>query len=83
MTIKELREGKEYEICFKKIRSYRKGFVFTLNYSQIPRGKANALKIVMQDAIDAGLIESIALGYSLEGKEVSETYRKIGEAENE
>lgn len=77
MTVQELRNGKEYAICFEKIRSYRKGFEFTLKYSQIPTPKANALKIVMQDAKDQGLLESIATGWTLEGKLVEETFRKI------
>ena len=77
MTAQELRNHEEYAICFKKIKSYRKGFEFTLNYSQIPTPKANALKIVMSDAIEQGLIESIQIGLSLEGDWVSETFRKI------
>ena len=77
MTIQELRNHEEYAICFKKIEGYKKGFEFTLHYSQIPTPKANALKIVMQDAIDQGLIESISTGWSLEGQLTEETFRKI------
>lgn len=44
MTREELRNHEEYAICMNKIRSYKKGFEFTLNYSQIPTAKANALK---------------------------------------
>lgn len=66
MTVNELRNHKEYKICMDKIKSYKKGFEFTLNYSQIPTAKANALKIIMQDAIEQGLLESIAIGLSLE-----------------
>lgn len=77
MTIQEVRNHEEYAICFRKIKSYRKGFEFTLNYAHIPTPKANALKIVMRDAIDQGLIESIAIGLSLEGKQTDETFRRI------
>ncbi len=77
MTIAELRNDKEYELCMNKIKAYKKGFEFTLNYSQIPTAKANALKIIMQDAIEQGLLESIAIGLSLEGKFTDETFRKL------
>lgn len=77
MTIAELRNHKEYELCMNKIKAYKKGFELTLNYSQIPTAKANALKIVMRDAIEQGLLESIAIGLSLEGIQTDETFRKI------
>jgi maltodextrin utilization protein YvdJ len=79
MTTQELRNHEEYALAMKKIRSYRKGFEFTLNYSAIPRPQANALKIIMQDAIEMGLIESIAIGLALDGTQTDETYRKIKE----
>ena len=79
MTHEELRNHPEYAICMNKIRSYRKGFEFTLNYARIPTPQANALKIVMRDAIEMGLIESIAIGLSLEGKQTDETFRKVKE----
>lgn len=77
MTREELRNHEEYSICMKKIRGYRKGFEFTLNYAAIPRPQANALKIVMADAIEMGLIESIAIGVALDGTHTDETYRKL------
>ena len=77
MTTQELRNHPEYELCFKKIRAYKPGFEFTLNYAAIPTPRANALKIVMHDAIEQGLIESIATGWSLEGKITDETFRKL------
>ena len=77
MTIQELRNHEEYALAFKKIRAYKKGFEFTLNYAQIPTPQANALKIIMQDAIEQGLLESIAIGLSLEGKQTDETFRKL------
>ena len=79
MTREELRNHEEYAICMKKIRSYRKGFEFTLNYAAIPTPQANALKIVMADAIEMGLIESIAIGLALDGTQTDETYRKVKE----
>ena len=61
----------------RKIKGYKKGFEFTLNYSRIPAGKANALKIIMRDAVDQGLLEHVSDGWSLEGKIVEETYRRL------
>lgn len=77
MTVQELRNHEEYAICMRKIKAYKKGFEFTINYAQIPTGKANALKIVLHDAVDQGLLENIADGWSLDGKIEDETFRKI------
>lgn len=77
MTVSEFRAHKEYEVCMNKINAYKKGFKFTLNYAQIPKPKANALKIVIRDAIEEGLIEIVQTGLSLELEVVDETYRRI------
>lgn len=77
MTITELRNHKEYALCFEKIKAYPKGFEFTLRWTSIPTAKANALKIVMADAIEAGYLEPIASTLSLEGICTSDTYRKL------
>lgn len=77
MTIEEVRNHEEYAQAMEKIKRYPKGFEFTLKYSQIPRPQANALKIIMKDCIESGLVESIALGVSIEGKFVDETFRRI------
>lgn len=77
MTVAEVRNHKEYFQAMEKIRRYPKGFEFTLNYARIPTPQGNALKIVMKDAIQNGLLESIALGISIEGKFVDETFRRI------
>lgn len=79
MTTQELRNHPEYATAMNKIRSYRKGFEFTLNYSAIPTPQANALKVIMADAIEMGLIESIAMGFALDGTFTDETYRKVKE----
>ena len=77
MTIQEVRKHEEYALCFKKIKAYPKGFEFTLRWTQIPTPQANALKIVMADAIKEGYLESIAFELSLEGIETAQTYRKL------
>lgn len=77
MTIQELREGNEYALCMKKIHNYKKGFQFTLHYEHIPTPQANALKIIMQDAIEQGLIESIAIDLNLQLEQTAETFRKL------
>ena len=77
MTYDKIRNHPEYALCMKKINAYRKGFEFTLNYARIPTPQANALKIVMRDAVEQGLVESIAIGLSLEGTQTDETFRKL------
>lgn len=77
MTIQELRNGNEYTLCMKKIQGYKKGFRFTLHYEHIPTPQANALKIIMRDAIEQGLIESIAIDLNLNLEQTAETFRKL------
>ena len=77
MTIQEVRNHEEYAICFNKIKSYPTGFEFTLNYAKIPRPQGNALKIIMTDAVEQGLIESVSIGLAIDGTFTDETFRKI------
>ena len=77
MNRKEFRASEEYAKCINKIENYKKGFCFTINFSNIPTRKANALKVVLQDCCDMGLIESISIGLSLTGDFVDETYRRV------
>lgn len=77
MTIPEFRETKDYEQTMKKVQGYPQGFKFTLNYSSIPIGKANALKILMEDCINYNLIESISIELALDGTQTAETFQKI------
>ena len=77
MTKQELRETKDYKEAIEKIKAYRKGFEFTLDYASIPKAKGNALRIITKDCIDAGIIESIAIGVDLQGNFCDETYRRL------
>lgn len=77
MTKAEFRQSKEYREMMDKIKGYTKGFTFTLKYGEIPNAKGNALRIVTEDAIDKGILESIAIGLSLQGEPVEETYRRL------
>ena len=56
MTREELREHPEYEKCMRKIKGYRPGFRFVMDWTKIPRPKANALRVVLQDAMEAGYL---------------------------
>lgn len=67
MTREELRAHPEYAKCMEKIKGYRPGFRFTMNYQQMPRAKANAMAIILRDAVKAGYLECIATSYSMEG----------------
>ena len=74
MTINELRQDKNYTDAIEKIRNYSKGFRFTIDFSKIPKAKANALKIVLRDAEKMGLLESVSIGLNLNGDITDETY---------
>jgi len=77
MTIQEFRQSKDYVEAINKIKSYSKNFTFKLNYSQIPKEKANALRIMMQDCIDNGIVESVSIGLALTGEQTDETFKRL------
>lgn len=77
MTIPELRETNDYKRAMKKIQDYPHGFKFTLKYSKIHEGKANALKIIMEDCIKQNLLESVSIKLVLEGTQTAETFVRI------
>lgn len=77
MTVQELRKTKDYIEAINKVKNYPKGFMFNLNYSGIPKAKANALRIIMQDCINNGIVESVSIGISLTGEQIEETYKRL------
>lgn len=77
MTKSEFIQSKEYAEMMNKIRNYTKGFEFMLKYGDIPKAKGNALRIVTEDSIKEGILESIAIGLTLQGEPVEETYRRL------
>ena len=77
MTKAEVRETKDYAEAVEKIKGYPQGFTFTLNYSKIPKPKANALNIITDDCIKAGILESIEIGLDITGNIVEEKFRRL------
>lgn len=77
MTISELRETKNYTQAIKKVQNYPQDFKFTLKYSEIPEGKVNALKIIMEDCIKQNLLESVSIELALDGTQTAETFIRI------
>lgn len=71
--------------AINKIKSYPKGFEFTIKYSSLPtKAKENGMRYILKKASDMGLIENIATGLSLaditgESGRINneETYRRI------
>ena len=77
MTKKEFRESQEYKNVVDKIRRYNKGFRFTLEYCKIPESRLRALRVVMDDCVQQGLIESERIGVALDGTIVDETFKRL------
>lgn len=77
MTTQELRQTKDYKDAVDKIKKYHKNFKFTLNYSQIPKAKGNALRIITRDMIEEKILESISIGIDLQGNICDETFRRL------
>lgn len=77
MTTQELRQTKDYKDAVDKIKKYPKNFKFTLDYSQIPKDKGNALRIITRDMIKEKILESISIGLDLQGNICDETFQRL------
>lgn len=77
MNREEFRGLKEYKESVEKIKSYLKGFVFTIPYYKMTKVQQNAMNIIIHDCIKDRIIESISIGVSLEGKITEETFMKL------
>ena len=76
MTISELRNTKDYIEAVEKIKRWEKGKSYTIRMDSISQAKKNALLVILDDCEREGLIESVSIGLSLEGKVVEERFRK-------
>lgn len=77
MTKAEFRKSKEYKESMEKIKKYPKGFTFSLKYGEIPKAKGNALRILTEDCIKNGILESISIGLNIHGEFVEEEYKRL------
>lgn len=77
MNHEELRQHPEYRKCVDIIKGYRKGFILTMNYSNIPVKKGNALKVVLRDCVKDGLLECVSMGLDIHGNLVEEVYKRL------
>lgn len=77
MTINELRQHPEYALCMKTLQSYPKGFQFTVLYYKMTQGQKNAMTIILRDAVQKGLIRSIAVGVNLDLEETKEAFERV------
>ena len=75
MTTEQLRTHPEYKKCMDRIKSYRPGFIFTMNYTQIPtRAKQNGMRAILRDAIKLGYLECTQTIVSLNCEITSEVF---------
>lgn len=77
MTIAEMRNTKDYIEAVEKIKRWKNGEIYTIRTDNIPTAKKNALLVILDDCEREGLIESVSIGLSLEGKVVEEKFRRI------
>lgn len=76
MTVSEFRKSAEYAKDKKKIENYSKGFRFTLHINEIPAAKMRALKVLTDDCIKEGILESVSFGLDINGNLVDETFER-------
>lgn len=60
MTTQELRNHPGFIEAMEKIQNYNPGYQFTIRWNPIPKAKVNGLRLVLQEAREQGLIESIS-----------------------
>ena len=77
MNKTELRKTEDYKNAMEKIKNYPEGFIFSLKYGEIPKAKGNALKVITQDCIAKGILESVSIGLNIYGEFVEEEYRRL------
>lgn len=77
ISLTKLREDPGYIQAYSKIKSYRKGFEFRIQYENIPQAKATALQIVLRDCVQQGLIKFIGLGLNLDLTITEETFVRV------
>lgn len=80
MTKQELRQSDDYKKAVEKVRSYKKGFTFTIPLYKMTEGQKNAMFIIMQDCEKEGLVESLSIGYGFTktGFDITEeTYKRL------
>lgn len=79
MTREEARKTTDYAEAMSKIRNYRKGFKFTVDFQAIRKvseAKVRGMEMILQDACKLGLIESLSFDFDLLGNVTSKTYRR-------
>ena len=76
MTVSEFRKSAEYAKCKKRIENYSKGFRFTLSINKIPAAKMRALRVLTDDCIKEGILESVSFGLDIHGNLVDETFER-------
>lgn len=74
MTVNEFKASADYKNAHRKIEQYKQGFEFTIYWEQIPKPKANALHILLNECEQQGLIEEIAFGLDIKLNETETTY---------
>ena len=73
----EFRESKEYKDAVERIKSYSKGFNFTLPYYKMTKGQKNAMHIIVDDCIKEKIIDSVSFGLDLTGNITEETFIRL------
>lgn len=77
MTRSELRTSNEYIDAVEKIRGYHKGFKFTIPFYEMTTGQKNAMRIILNDCEEKGLIKSTSIGINLSLELAEETFERI------
>lgn len=67
MTKQEFREHPEYFKAKEKIIAYPKGYKFKIRICTMTQAKLNAMKILLQDCENEGLIENLSIDLDLQG----------------
>ena len=79
MNKQEARQTKDYQMAINKIKGYKKGARFKMNYQHlnISEAKLNGLKLILKDCCDEGILENVETGSTLDGLITDETFVRL------
>lgn len=77
MTVSEFLKSAEFDLCISKITKYKKGFTFSIPYYKMTEGQKNGMHVVMREAVQRGLVESVSVSYDINLEITEEEYTRL------
>ena len=80
MTMEQFKNHPEFLKAIAKIRGYREGFTFRIEWGDIPTAaQREGLRIVLREAVQEGLLECVSMETGVSVADTALVYRRTGE----